>query len=269
MAVSSKLRPILSYLGSLLTNGYFYAGIALMAVLGIGGCFAINSMIMPSYTRHGDNITVPDVRNIDVNEARSLLERATLRVEIEKVRRLRPNIPVDVVVDQNPNPNTPVKKGRRVYLVVNSGTVQMVTIPDLISYAQREAENRIVALGLVAVFKRDPIPSTAPGTITRIAPDPGTSIKTGEPVTLYYSGGQSDKHVALPDVRGMTVEGAKAALLRINVRSINTDSQFPKADTVRRQGSAPGTRVREGFELRLYTRGGDDLSPLPPGQNEE
>lgn len=263
MPLRTKLRSSVQYLRSLLTNIYFYAGLLLIGLLGVGGCFLFNSVVMPSYTRYGENIVVPDVRDLSIDQARQRLESAELRVEVENVRRLRPNIPVDVVVDQNPNPNTPVKKGRSVYLVVNAGAARMVTVPDVISYAQREAENRIGAAGLKAVFMRDPIPSTAPGTVTRLDPAAGTSIKEGETVTVYYSGGQSDVHVTLPDVRGMTVEEAKAALLRINVRSINTDSDSPAADTVRRQGSEPGTRVREGFELRLYTRGGVERAPIP------
>ncbi|MCB0719225.1 MAG: PASTA domain-containing protein [Bacteroidetes bacterium] len=263
MAASDRARAALNYLKSLLTNSWFYAGLAILATIGVSGCLVFSSLIMPSYTRHGDNISVPDVRELNVDDARKALEAANLRVEVEPVRRLRPNVPVNTVVDQNPNPSTPVKEGRRVYIVVNSGSIEMVRVPDVISYAQREAGNRIVAAGLNPEFRRDPIPSTAPGTVTRLDPPAGTAIKQGETVTVYYSGGQSDKHVTIPDVRGMTVDQAREALLKLNIRSINTDAGNPAADTVRRQGGEPGTRVREGYELRLYTR----EAPPTPDEN--
>lgn len=100
------------------------------------------------YTRHGESQKVPDVMEMRSDKAMRLLESEGLvpvvidSVFAEKIPRLG-------VVDQNPEAGFEVKKGRKIYLVVNALDVPMVEMPDLAGKSSlKEAKNRLAVAGL-------------------------------------------------------------------------------------------------------------------------
>ena len=100
------------------------AGIALAIVL-------LALWVLKFYTKHGEPlILVPSLEGKQSEEAISSLEELGLRYEIvdtvykDGAKKLS-------VINQNPNAGQEVKKGRRVYLVINSDQIPMVEIPDL------------------------------------------------------------------------------------------------------------------------------------------
>ena len=221
----------------------------------LAGYFLVNNLIMPAYTRHEVNVQVPDVRNQTFEEASDVLADHGLQAE-KMVDRFNPSLPRGVIVDQIPPANDAVKPGRRIYLTVNSGEVPMVTVPSVKDFSLREAVNRLQAVGLeVQETRPDSIPSPHQNTVTRQRPAAGESIPQGSQVTLWYSTGLGDAYVTIPDVTGMTVEEARAVLLNRRLRAVavgleNFDGLGEPI--VQRQSREPGTRVREGFELRLF-----------------
>jgi beta-lactam-binding protein with PASTA domain len=237
----------------------------------------VDAVIMPSYTRHGVAVQVPNVEDRPFTKAKQLVQRRDLRVK-RQVGRYNPNVAQDVVVDQNPPPDADVKPGRRVYLTVNAGEVPMVDVPDFNGISVREARNRVTSLGLkVGTVNADSIPSPYPNTITGQKPEPGDSLKTGGTVDLWYSTGLGSDTVQVPSIVGRTVEKAQRQLLRRKLRAIVVDSGAPdavqdtaqSADTlatplfVRRQGRTPGTSVRAGTEIRLFTTSDSTQVPKP------
>jgi beta-lactam-binding protein with PASTA domain len=162
-----------------------------------------------------------------------------------------------------------VKPGRRVYLTVNSGSEQKVSVPRVKGGSVREAKNRLRAAGLaVGTVEEDSLPSKYPDTITRQQPAAGDSLRPGAAVDLWYSPGLADTYATVPDVTGMTVEEARQALLDRQIRSVALQSsEGEDADarpapggeqtdlsgrTVVRQSREPDARVRQGFEVRLF-----------------
>ncbi len=259
MDVRSSLDRTRHWFRSLFTNRYFWSGLAVLGVLALGLYLLFNHVIMPSYTRHGVTATVPDVVGEPFVQARQTLRAQGFEVG-KNVATYTPNVPQDAVTDQNPPPLATVKPGRRVYLTVNSGERPMVQIPRLQGASIRQAKNRLQAPGLVAEDVRpDSIPSPYANTITRQTPPPGDSLPRGAGVILWYSTGLGDTYVTIPDVTGMTVEAAQDTLLARSIRSVvvgaeeDGDIEEDAAErTVTRQSREPGTRVREGFEVRLF-----------------
>lgn len=244
-------RPI-RYIASLATNTLFWVGLATFIGLGVVLLLLFDRSIMPSYTRQEVEIIVPDVENVPFENARRLLEARDLQVE-RVVQRFNPNLPRETVVDQNPPPNTRVKPGRHIYLSVNSGSLPTVTVPRVEGLALREAKNRMITAGLkVASERPDPVPSPYENTVTNQSPPAGSTVDRGSSVTLWYSTGLGSEYVEVPDVKGMTIEEARRALLTLRLRSVAVDA-ISEEDTVSRQSRAPGTQVRQGFEIRLFT----------------
>lgn len=275
MRLPRTFKPAFDWLRTLLRNSYFWGGLGGLLLLGIGAYFLVDAAIMPSYTRHGVSVRVPDVKNQSFSQAKRRLKNRNLKVK-RQVGRYNPNVEQKAVVDQNPLPNSDVKPGRRVYLTVNAGKVPMVDVPDLNGISVREAKNRVSSLGLkVGTVDPDSIPSPYPNTITRQQPEPSDSLEKGGAVDLWYSTGLGTDTVRVPNVVGRTVEEGKRLLLQQELRTVVVDSRTsestedppPAADTsaterfVLRQGQAPDTKVRAGTEIRVFPT--EDSTEVP------
>ena len=121
-------------------------------------------------------------------------------------------------------------------------------------------EDEHVGLGLVALGLRvaetlpDSIPHPHENTVTRQQPVPGDSLPQGASVRLWYSTGLGNSFASVPDVTGLTVREAQQALLENKLRSVVIGAREDEdlaEQVVQRQSREPGTRVLEGFEIRL------------------
>lgn len=259
------MRPFFSNAGrtirSFITNPFVWAGVGGLFLLGLILYIVVDSFLMPQFTRHDDYVEVPDVRNYSVVDAERQL--ASLDLQSEQVmERFSPEAPRDAVIDQNPGPNTRVKPGRRIYLTVNSGRQSRVLVPRLRDLSIREARSRLAAVGLTAgELRPDSIPSPYPNTITRQSPAAGDSLNPGGTVNLWYSTGLGSSFVSMPDLVGLTIQEAEEVLQSARLRFVVIGADEMDVDDeavvrVVRQSREPGTRVREGFEIRLFV--GDD-----------
>ncbi|MEZ4701879.1 MAG: PASTA domain-containing protein [Rhodothermales bacterium] len=258
-----ELHPIVehtwSYVKDLLTNKYFGIGLFGLIVLIGSGYFVFDKMLMPSIVGHQDQILVPDVSEMPVEQAEATLTQMNLEPRVES-SRFNPKLPRDVVVDQSPRPNRTVKPGRRIYLTINSGSTPSVTVPDVEGISQVEALNRLAAAGLRAEpsdIRPDSIPHPHRGTITKQYPSAGTTLEEGSRVRLWYSTGLGDRFVVVPDLQGLTVREARQLLLARRLRSVvmgAPDDDDTASMTVIKQGYQAGTRLKEGHEIRLFVQ---------------
>ena len=246
-----------AYVKRLATNAYVGLGLlGLLAVVG-AGYYVFDNLFMPSYVGHNEMIVVPDVTEMPVEQARDALMSANLQAQVES-SRFNPKLPRDVVVDQSPRPQASVKPGRRVYLTINSGSTPSVTVPDVEGISRVEALNRIAAAGLRsenADIQPDSIPHPHPNTITRQHPPAGTVLEEGSRVRIWYSTGYGDRFVVVPDLAGLTVREARQLLLSRRLRSVVMEAPEDEDTdvlTVVRQNYQPGTRLKEGHEIRLF-----------------
>ena len=282
MAFRSSVQESARWLRRLFRNAYFWGGLG--GLLLVGGCayLLLDAFVMPSYTRHGVSVRVPNVERLPYARAESIVAERGLQV-LRETGQYNPNVEQGIVVDQNPLPQTGVKPGRRVYLTVNAGTAPVVSVPDLNGISIREAKIRARALGLsVGAVRPDSVPARYPNTITRQAPAPGDSLKQGGTVRLWYSTGLGTDSVRVPNVVGRSVDSARRRLLRHELRSLVVESRpstapemqaaQDSAETrmyVSRQDQAPQTLLRAGEQVRLYATpdSAQVPSPSPPSQD--
>lgn len=118
------------------------AMIALLALFVVGGYWA--TIV---YTRHGEEITMPSLKNISLNQAMDKLDALGLIGEIRDSvynRSLQPG----VVCAQSINAGDKVKQGRIIYLTINSDKAECLTLPDIADNGSyREATAKLIALG--------------------------------------------------------------------------------------------------------------------------
>ncbi|NAS29631.1 PASTA domain-containing protein [Flavobacteriaceae bacterium R38] len=100
-------------------------------------------------TNHNDYITVPDLTKKTMNEANKIINESNLRLELKDSTDFNPKFPRFSVVEQNPPAGGKVKKNRKIYVILNPSGYRQVTVPDVIQVTRRNAESKLLAVGLI------------------------------------------------------------------------------------------------------------------------
>lgn len=201
----------------------------------------INFIVMPAFTRKGQERTLLNVQGLTWEEARHL-------IELEKFTPVKgKSIPRDDiepfrVVAQMPRPGTRVKLGRRVYLDI-SIPLENVTFPDLVGKTLRSAEILMEDNNLNIDSVSYGFSNMPREVIFWQSVEAGKSVRPGSGVHVKISLGLSNWEV--PTVVNMSFENAYKAINDAGLR-IGTVSYRDRNDllpnTVIYQ-SVPGTTV--------------------------
>ncbi len=122
--------------------------IALTTALLVGGVL----LFIHYYTKHDQPLVqVPAIEGLRMDKAIRILEDGGFTYEITDTV-FRDGIPLLSIVDQVPDADFEVKKGRKVYLVLNADKVPDVEVPDLagktsFTQAERILKNRGLTVG--------------------------------------------------------------------------------------------------------------------------
>jgi len=99
------------------------------------------------YTHHGESYVVPNIKNKELSQAQILLSQQSMQgvvIDSSYVKEL----PAGIVLDQTPAGGMRVKKGRTIYLTINTNEVPRVKIPDVIdNSSMRQAAAKLKAMG--------------------------------------------------------------------------------------------------------------------------
>lgn len=115
----------------------------LVLVLFLGGAYWATDI----YTRHGEEVTVPDLSGQTVSRAEAQLEAVGL-IATPRDTVYKPSMPTGVVCLQSVAPGTKVKQGRTVYLTLTTNKAETITLPDIADNSSyREATAKLIAMG--------------------------------------------------------------------------------------------------------------------------
>ncbi len=131
-------------------------------------------------------IPVPPVVEKSVDEARGIVEQAGLRFVLLD-ERYEPGVEEGIVLEQSPAPDVLVPLESEVSVVV-SGPGRALTMPGVVGYPIEAVQGGLESDGLQVIS--DTVWSVQPvGKVVGQEPEPGTTIHTGDAVTLTVSGG--------------------------------------------------------------------------------
>ncbi len=99
-------------------------------------------------TNHGNEIMVPDLSMLSVEQAEEKLDAVNLDYVVIDTVDYKPRYPKLAIVSQEPTAGAMVKKGRRVYLKINASKFGLVTLPDLIEKTYRQVIPTLKSMGL-------------------------------------------------------------------------------------------------------------------------
>jgi beta-lactam-binding protein with PASTA domain len=230
-------------------------------------------LYLPMRTNHGEAITVPDLKNMNVEELEDFLDSRDLRYEVSDCTFVA-NVPPLTIISQYPQAGSKVKEGRKIYVTVVYQTAPLVKMPQLTDMTQRSAQMRLKSVGLeLGTLKY--IPDLAQGAVLKQLYQgseilPGQQIPKGSKIDLEIGDGLGTTTFNMPNLIGMSIEEAKFQIMGAGLK-------VGQIMVVDQEGAAPGTVVRQNPDSGNKTRIGDVIDlwvvnpqeELPSDTNEE
>lgn len=100
------------------------------------------------YTRHGEEIDVPDLKGLTIARAVEKLEEKGLIATLDDSVYVKNQVP-NTIYNQSIAPGSHVKVGRIIHLTINASQPPMISIPDIADNCSvREATMKLTVLGL-------------------------------------------------------------------------------------------------------------------------
>lgn len=222
-------------------------------------------------TRHGKTVQAPDFTGLTVDQAgiKALQNGVSVKVvDSVFVRRLQGG----VVYRQNPAAGATVKKGRNIFLTINSVVPRKVVMPNLYGYsvteARAELQNRGLSLGKLNYIKDIATNNVLAQYCEGKEISAGDLVVSGSVIDLTVGVNQEDNSTAVPRLTGMKYVNALDVLHDhfLNAGRVRFDEDIRTyADSVNavvyRQGDAPGTRKNLGSTVNITLT--LDTSKLP------
>ena len=154
------------------------------------------------YTRHGQEVAVPNIVNMDYDKARLLLEDYDLKISVAD-SGFNKKLPADIILAQTPGATAKVKAGHVVYVTVNSNS------------SLREAEAKLAALGFHLLPPKEIVGEKdwVYGIISRgRRVGTGDRVSTDAPLTLIVgSGGFEGEEEGLEDYSDIRIDNGGAS----------------------------------------------------------
>ncbi len=168
------------------------------------------------YTKHGVEISVPNITGLYIEEAQITLAAEGLQLAIIDSTYSQ-KTPLGTLLEQNPKPGSKVKKGRTIYAIQNARFRRPVIMPELRDLSLRQAESTIKALGLELgeiIYE----PSTYKDLILDVRTEntpiaAGTQVPEGTVVDLHVGRGPGVQQVTVPSIVGKSLTDARSWLM--------------------------------------------------------
>jgi len=238
--MKERLLPVLHYALSFLIIGFVV--LALM-----------DRVVMPLYVKHGQSIQLPDVREMPFDQAKQLLRSEGFE-PVKEDTKFNPEYQAKTVIDQQPQPLSPVKTGRRVYLTISTRE-KFVEMPSLIGKTIRGAKLELNRVGVEVDTLYQTYSDTFPeGVISAQSVKEHGMIRMGSSVTLTVSKGRDPNEFIVPEVTGISLQDARerireAGLSVGEIRYVQNQDLVPY--TILKQSVEAGSTLYEQRPIDL------------------
>jgi serine/threonine-protein kinase len=179
----------------------------LVAFLVVAALVAGGIVLFQVFTRDESTVTtvtLPRLIDLTIEEATNTL--TDLGLAIDPVAQVNEAVAENVVWDQTPAPDTPVRKGDRITVVYNPPSDDVVLPTNLVGLTQEEVIQELAKLGLQYTITPQEDEERAEGLVIATNPPPGSPVAPGGTVELVVSTGKGQEIV--PDVTGLPEQDA-------------------------------------------------------------
>ena len=232
------------------------------------------------YLVQGEEIPVPNLYGMTKTEALETLLEHDLYLKLPVETFPSPDTPPDIVIEQRPYPNTPVKKRRAITITLSVGAEELL-IPDVVGQFEVDAVGAIRTAGLeVGQHAKIHHPQFPDGMVIAQDPPAGKRILYSKKVNMLVSLGPKATAYVMKNYLNMNVADVLAytrpmpfRLAEANVRYVRT-TDSAQWNLVMEQRPLPGARITEGEQISLtVAASGEDVAsmrmanvvfPIPP-----
>lgn len=221
--------------------------------------FIFLKLFLPSYTNHGETVTVPNLEGYDYVEAGRFLADRDLNYEVNIDSGFNAEVKPFTVLQQNPKPGNKVKKGRKIYLTLNSRNAPLIRMPNLVNTPLKNAQEILANMGLIRgeiIY----VPDIGENVVLEQKYrgrniSEGFEIPKGSQVDLVVGDGLGNQILEVPRIVGMDETDAEFLIIGSGLRFgkieyIETDS-VPQG-IILRQMPPPGAEVRTGEPIDVW-----------------
>lgn len=193
---------------------------------------------------------VPDVSGKTQEAARKMLERAGFKIANVRVEDSA-DIKKDHITRTDPDADSFADKGTLITLYIASG---LTKIPDgLVGQSKDIVVSQLENFGFTTDVVKEDSDNVPEGSVTRLNPSSGSSVKPHSSITVYVSQGASKVEVPSIDLGTVTFKQAKKILEAKGLRVVS-DSMAKDDDIVMSMSEEAGSKVEKGKAITLVTR---------------
>lgn len=235
------------------------AGVAAAFVLGTG-IFVFSLVSINSPFEKTEDVVVPDLVGLKYDVVKSSVNYENFIIEVDGTAEYNDEYERGEIFEQKPAAGRTVKSGSKVVVRVSAG-VEIITLPDFVGEEATSVFGKIRALGL-DYTQADVFSATVPsGFVVSTDPGKGSELKAGDTVSVRVSMGPDNKVVQVPDLGGLSLEEARAALSEagLSVGSIEYRDSEAQSGTVIGQDPVYTSQVSEGAYVNLTLSSGDAI----------
>lgn len=195
--------------------------------------------------------SVPSIIGVSMEKAEEILNEANLIIG-QTVEEFSDYVNNNMVMDQDPKPQTQIEIGSEINLTVSKGR-QLITIPDVKGYDYIFAKTSIESLGLNTIVKKSTSAETQPGIILAVDPVEGTAVYKNSSVTIYVS--TNEQLIVVPNIENMDFSRAESILAGLNiayeVSHVKVNYSIQK-NTVISQIPSPGEQISQNDKIIIF-----------------
>jgi len=210
----------------------------------------------PTFTRaKSEKVEVPNLKGIDVETARTLLDSKGVSLVVEK-RINSDMVESGKIIYQDPLPGTEIKKGDIIKIVESLGPKAVkpneIIVPDVTGMSLNQGRVLLAEKGLVVGNIKKKVSDKPEDTIINTTPEPGKKVTPNFKIDIIVSGGPGS--VTIPRITGLSLPAASRKLnnlgLEIGNVSYTTDTEH-NFDVIIRQNPRSGSTVKKGSKVNV------------------
>ena len=221
--------------------------------------FIFLKVFLPSFTNHGETVSVPDLDGFEYSEIESYLENRNLKYEINIDSGFNAELKPLTVLKQTPKPGTKVKSGRKIYLTLNSRNAPMIKMPNLVNSQLKNVQEILSNIGLVRGDIKY-VPDIGQNVVLEQKYrgrniSEGFEIAKGSQIDLVVGDGLGNQILDVPNLIGMDEVDAEFLIIGSGLRMgrinyVTTDT-VPQG-TIIRHLPPSGAEVKSGEPIDLW-----------------
>ncbi|MFK4102457.1 Stk1 family PASTA domain-containing Ser/Thr kinase [Streptomyces sp. NPDC019531] len=218
---------------------------------GVGTRIRDNDSVSITVSKGPQTVKVPDVDGYELGTARTRLKAEGLQPGMV-TREFSDDVPKGMVISTDPVGGTTLRAGSAIALTVSKGSP--VEVPDVTGADLEDARAELAESGLKVIVAAQQVNSEYDqGQVARQSLKAGSEAADGDTVTLTISKGP--EMIEVPDVRGDSVEDAKAALEGAGFQ-VDEDRGLLGlfGDTVKKQSVKGGDTAPKGSTITITIR---------------